>query len=51
MNEYKLSKTLVDKFFLFADFDESNAIEEYEFICAVHTFCNLTVSELGEKFF
>lgn len=44
MNEYKLSQTLVDKFFDFVDFDESNGIDEYEFICAVHTFCNMTVS-------
>jgi hypothetical protein len=33
------------------DFDESGELDEYEFICAVHSFCNMTIEELGSLLF
>lgn len=51
IEEYKLTEVLADKFFELMNFDEQGGIDEYEFICAVHSFCNMTVSELGETLF
>ena len=45
--EYKLSAKLAEKFFDAVNFDENSGVDEYEFICAVHSFCNMTISELG----
>ena len=38
-------------FFREVDFDESSNIDEYEFICAVHSLCSCTIEELGAIFF
>ena len=46
-----MNNIVCDQFYKFVDFDESNDIDEYEFICAVHTFCNMTVTELGGLFY
>ena len=51
IEEYKLTELLTDRFFELMNFDEQGGIDEYEFICAVHSFCNMTVSELGETLF
>ena len=48
---YQLNDSICKQFYNFVDFDESSEIDEYEFICAVHTFCNMTVKELGGLFY
>lgn len=48
---YQLDDELYDAFSATADFDESGGIDEYEFICLVSYFCNLTTEELGTKIF
>ena len=48
---YRLSDTACDKFFSEVDFDEDSNIDEYEFICAVHSLCSSTIEELGGIFF
>ncbi len=51
IDEYQLTKKLAEKFFEVMNFDEEGGIDEYEFICAVHSLCNMTVSELGAYLF
>lgn len=34
-----------------ADFNEDSNIDEYEFICMVHSLCSVTIEELGAIFF
>ncbi len=51
IDEYQLNEKLAKEFFSIMDFDEEGSIDEYEFICAVHSLCNMTVSELGAYLF
>ena len=51
MDAYKLSDTICDKFLNEADFDEDSNMDEYEFICMVHTLCSQSIEELGSMFF
>ena len=51
IDEYQLNDKLAKEFFSIMNFDEEGGIDEYEFICAVHSLCNMTVSELGAYLF
>lgn len=51
IDEYQLTLKLADEFFSMMNFDEEGGIDEYEFVCAVHSLCNMTVSELGANLF
>jgi hypothetical protein len=48
---YQLSDVLCDKFLSEADFEEDANMDEYEFVCMVHSLCSRTIEELGSMFF
>lgn len=46
-----MNEGLCGKFLAEVDFDEDTNIDEYEFICMVHSLCSLTIEELGLMFY
>lgn len=48
---YRITETICSMFFREVDFDEDSSIDEYEFICAVHSLCSCSIEELGAIFF
>jgi len=51
MDSYRLDEHLCEKFFTEIDFTEDKNVDEYEFVCAVHSLCSSTVQELGNLLF
>lgn len=51
MDAYKLNDTTCDKFLSEADFDQDSNMDQYQFICMVHSLCSQTIEELGATFF
>lgn len=51
MKAYKITEIVCDRYFSEVDFDENSEIDEYEFICSVHSLCSMTIEELGHIFY